>query len=1519
MTKAHNDRIEKNTEDKGYSIRVGKTLPVNSANLAYVATPGVAPTDNLKINDLSMNIKENGLPASYEKERMMYPTEDFLLRELAGESKLPSKRITLTDEFSVPSSTQEKPAPLYYRATAKGLFDAKGALVSPYVSGYQETPAEAVIDYARVPHMEAETLLYLGTKITVTNLDGTPLHTDLRYKVQLVRNEGAGIPANAYSVFVYTNFRSNQEESYLLRYERYNEDGSHVSDSTEVLNAYPFFNRVDKTKLDALAENPKLSDEWRSELRDKEFAITETDDNTYQVYAPAQVLVANSVTRPAHQFKYRTRAELKARFSNSNPGTLKVGIAYLNTSIMNVESLAGILKKIHENEATPPYLDFVNPHPPQKSFLKENADYWAVDLAMPAEQWSDYDLVILTGYGFYNMSTYNDSIRNYLKNGGKLWIDNAGEGNKALTFRSSIGQETFLTTVGFSTTQSATGFKAANTNAEAQEILNRLYVLGGNQGEFQAGYAKGTTVVNPSITFGAQESASNWNGIVQYSTKAPSVMISKQLPGTIYERGRIVVSNCGIFRALSYNDTANMKLVLNILLSIAEKKWFVGPWQQEYVYHRDNLFKEEYQGVGGNTIYVDERSDVDNTQIVAKKILNKTTRAALLPHIPASHFSAKGEYKVEVESNNEVAIANPSMEIGTYDNTENKQIDTWNISTTNAIPGWSARHFAGTASIFTHISSQSQRGDKAVQISAPLDSIGSHSYWSNLTGQLVSGSYRATAWIKAENVTAITTPGATLAAYTAAGDLIGKASPIIGTLEWVRIPLTFNLTSAQEVDIRIGFVDGNGTGTVTIDLLTVESVGSVHMTPVNDGNRTLYAYAVKPQGEAFDLRAEGFSTSDITTYDPEIDVVYTIRSFVYAWDNYAGRYMRKYGNAVTETHSIRRSDGIVSFGSLSTMLPALNAGADWADRNDVYYEIYLGNGSGTDSESRFVNLEIYDAETGKYYFNKDGEFVIRYMDLFYMGENGNILLQARTNYYTIRATKRRYGVLVEAEHKIELAYPSTIDNRESWFLRIRNGSFVKKDLNYNDIKELLGYDSRYYEFQQRLFGTHEYALPEFNRQVFKPSMGHKRVQGETAEYINDSTVRVQDAPLYVQQGQARGERLVVADETGHVFKAFQSEWDKTFMPRVYVDEDQNGTEVEWLSGFDLDYRNGLVVFDEPMVGIARVDYNYNNLTVWKRRYNNVRIRNEELLSTDRRTFHSVHPNWLAFPTPVVRVTPYYGGEEKIAPVASYAIDYLNGVVMFREDVDDIVTVSYNYSSDNPLAVRDYDIRNGLIYLAEEIDFKDEIYVNYYYEEDFLEYRGYYDEDREAFIQLDLNPTEGHYCTMPVVRTDDFTGVKFTSWEAVPTAKLMNKEVYVYLLPYKNSFGAHNEHPVRHCYSLSDWQSIQRTNPAAMLLGTLHLREHTQVSDAVVMDARTRGGGLKSTIQEADMKRVQPLSSNYWDMSTWDGKAYTKNGVLVIEVPKSVLSTHGGQFVEKEVEDIVRKYVAYGIYPIIEYI
>jgi hypothetical protein len=55
------------------------------------------------------------------------------------------------------------------------------------------------------------------------------------------------------------------------------------------------------------------------------------------------------------------------------------------------------------------------------------------------------------------------------------------------------------------------------------------------------------------------------------------------------------------------------------------------------------------------------------------------------------------------------------------------------------------------------------------------------------------------------------------------------------------------------------------------------------------------------------------------------------------------------------------------------------------------------------------------------------------------------------------------------------------------------------------------------------------------------------------------------------------------------------------------------------------------------------------------------------------------------------------------------------------------------------------------------------------------------------------------------------------------------------------------------------------------------------------------------------------------MGQWEGQAYYSNGVLVIQLPRTILVSEGGQFTEKQVQEVLKKYVAYGVHVIAEYV
>jgi hypothetical protein len=1439
-----------------------------------------------------------------QKESTVFPDKEFLLRELDGDHRFPTPDIHITDEYSIPSTKQDQPRPLYYAAEVKGWFDAAGASVYDYVSGYIDTPIVKPKNFSEYMSPKPNELLYLGTKIRITKMDGSAIGDKQAFKIKLIQQEGVDVPQNAYRLVVYTNFRGSSSETYLIRYEKYNQDGTHSSDTTEILNAYPFFSSIEKATIQSLLDAPKIDQEWNPALDQKSFAIEETSTGDYQVYAPSRVIIADeNGARPSEQFKYRITALLESKFNEYTVGKLRIGVMNLNMSTPNVEDLTGVIKKLYESPTRPAYLEFENPHPPEGMPNKNYPEYWKVDLSIHPELLSDYDLILLPGYGTYDMSDYTDAIRNYLAGGGRIWIDNNGTGVTSLQLTN------FLTNVQFSNVDRSLGDKKMGLRiGEAAHALGRYHYIS------DTNINTGFTGVNPRIIYGAGETSDGWEQIVQYSNGEGS-LITKPSQG----KGRIFASNCGVARAVLHDSASGLettKIMMNILLSAAERKWIQTPWLYDYVFHKENLFTEEYQQ-GVHRLYFDDKNDLNAQEIVAKKIISKTVKSAIVPYIEREHYNAKGLFKIELDSSNVQFIANSDLEAGNSAGTSQ-----WIVTTTDAIPGWKAS--VNGDGYLGHVSDMAQRGVKSIKIAAPTTGVGSQLFWSQKKQINETGSYELSTWVKTTNVSGVSTTGLTIAIYVD-NQKRAISSPLVGTQDWQKVSVTFGVTEPKEFEFRFGFTDGLGLGTAWCDDVKLLKHGSVYMTPEGDGSKPLYAYSVKPSHNGFNFQAEGFTRSDITVYDRYVEAMIRIKSFTYSWSNAENKYVKTYSELTSRMNvSIRKSDGVVNLGLATTLLPGLSEGQEWADKDKVFYEFSIESANeGNPNDHLFVNGGFFNTETGRFTKERGGKHILAHNEVYspQNEESANqFIVQVWTSYTTIRATKRRYSILLDYKNQVSLAHPATIDERDSWYLRIKNGRFTIRQMDHE--RFIRYYKGRAFYDTKGYWNHHSYSLPEYDRQLFYGSKGIKRVQEETAEYINDTTIRVQNTPLYVSVNQYNREpsKKILdskyTDGKTRYYKLPAGNILKTKPVNVFVKAIGSNEFTEYLDQFDVDYENGFIIFAQGIDAEVEVTFERQNLQVFRRRYENNTVVEEQLVSYDNKTYISPHQNWLANPT--VRIYKQGIEGKEIVPVTSYSVDYDSGAIAFHEETSGPVFGSYTYSLNENIRVRDYDIQNGFIHLEKPISFKDEVYVNYLFEEQYLEYRGYYDEAERRFIKLDLNPSEGHLCTVRTVQYDSRDG-KIIVFDDVPTARLMNKEVYLYMLPYKQGSQVINQHTVRHCFNRREWELLAQTNPHAILLGVVHVREHAKVKDVTVMDARTRGGGLREDITKQQIDTKSPVSTNYWDIGTFDGIAYYANGVLLIELPKSILAKNGGQFSQKEVNDIIRKYVAYGIHYNIEYV
>lgn len=324
----------------------------------------------------------------------------------------------------------------------------------------------------------------------------------------------------------------------------------------------------------------------------------------------------------------------------------------------------------------------------------------------------------------------------------------------------------------------------------------------------------------------------------------------------------------------------------------------------------------------------------------------------------------------------------------------------------------------------------------------------------------------------------------------------------------------------------------------------------------------------------------------------------------------------------------------------------------------------------------------------------------------------------------------------------------------------------------------------------------------------------------------------------------------------------------------------------------------MVVSEELPLRVVRRDY---ELTV---------VSGESLQTTNNFIFYAQHGNWMLQPPPII-----YNHDP-----ADYTINYEDGIITFDSPASEVI-VDYTYARDIEIPVAGYNTNNGTIELEQPIDHTDNILVTYYYEQQYLTYKGYY--DGEVFWHLDLNPTPGHYITYPGEAGP----------EDIETYKLLGESVYVYILPHitEHAIPLGNEpdstteyNTVRHVFDQGHWELIKQAEPCAMLLGKVKIRSATDTSQLVLLDTRSYGGGLRQTISRDEMdatasrNNLPSATEHYWDIGTWSGDAYQTQGVAIFTVPSSVKIENGGQFTEDEIIAIIRKQLATGVVPVLNY-
>ena len=319
-----------------------------------------------------------------------------------------------------------------------------------------------------------------------------------------------------------------------------------------------------------------------------------------------------------------------------------------------------------------------------------------------------------------------------------------------------------------------------------------------------------------------------------------------------------------------------------------------------------------------------------------------------------------------------------------------------------------------------------------------------------------------------------------------------------------------------------------------------------------------------------------------------------------------------------------------------------------------------------------------------------------------------------------------------------------------------------------------------------------------------------------------------------------------------------------------------------------------------------------DIKIYRRHHSVNNVTGEELQQEDEEgyVFKSKNTNWVKSPPPKFYSSSSMTDEDIIDP-ENYKINHKEGKIEFRSVRSDIFA-DYSYANDEELTIESLEPNSGYVRVREQISHLDNILADYYYVEEYLEYKGYYDEEEDIFWHLDLNPTLGHTITYPDIENGE---IKTSNKD---TYRLLGEKIYVYMIPsYDELYGEENNYTIRHTFKKEHWEYIRDSIPGALLLGVVQVREHNNIDDLVVMDTRRRGGGLKEHYSRryiSNTSRYNP--DTYWDIGGFNNITYPSQGVVSVVLPKKALERR--KVSDEEIEKAVKSHLSLGVVPSIKF-
>lgn len=259
--------------------------------------------------------------------------------------------------------------------------------------------------------------------------------------------------------------------------------------------------------------------------------------------------------------------------------------------------------------------------------------------------------------------------------------------------------------------------------------------------------------------------------------------------------------------------------------------------------------------------------------------------------------------------------------------------------------------------------------------------------------------------------------------------------------------------------------------------------------------------------------------------------------------------------------------------------------------------------------------------------------------------------------------------------------------------------------------------------------------------------------------------------------------------------------------------------------------------------------------------------------------------------------------------------------------DNETTISLFKKLDNELFeihIQDLSFSDGIIITKETISENDNIICNYTYVEESYIYRGYW-RNQDDFARIDLNPNKYH----------TYNDLNYTPSEVKPSRNLFNKVIYFFMRPtVEYEVSADNDSLIYNSEDDTDigkiilqnketlYHQIDNAIPESdhdIYIGSVYIRQNTSLHSTILTDSRTRGGGVLESMKDSLRKELEPESDYYLDIGYYDGEPYQENGVIIVRLDNSLLKEFGGRFTQGDIENKVKRWLGFGVYPIIEYV